>query len=395
MKVSYPSHDVLTVKTETVIAVVCGLFGLLLAGIALYSYFTHAGTIQGNIFFGQAGAAATLLLFSAVFYEQSSFTFNRARRQLVWKRQTVFSRAGGSLGFDAIKSIVIQRRSDNDNNTTARVAVVTETDMLPLSRSYIGNNGHIVGIAELLNKWVLDRSPDLVLESVKASLAHGSRVDAAVMLRKAYSLSLTEAKAILDDPVRLDALPPLPSSDDTPDISSGDKETLLGLAALITLVVGPLCLLLGVNGYIKGVGSENWPQTSAVVTASGYTSEIENDEHEFALEYSYTVGGVHYTSNALYIKPIMNDKKSYAAIPKWYLADDEVAHPRDYPRGRTTVVYYDPDDPQSAVIRPGVSGSVRAVLAAGVVFTIMYLFLARRDLRRRAMRGGTNNRYST
>jgi len=98
------------------------------------------------------------------------------------------------------------------------------------------------------------------------------------------------------------------------------------------------------------------------------------------------VDGAHYTSNALYIKPIMNKQKSYTAIPKWYLDDNRVATPHDYPRGKTIYIYYDPDDPQSAVVLPGVSGSIWLTIAMGAVSSLIYLFLARRDLRRRAVK---------
>lgn len=387
MKVLHKSPYVLIVKTEAILSTVCGFFGLVLAGLAVHSYLTHAGTIQENIFFGQAAAAITLLLVAVVFFDNTSFVFDRNRRQLIWKWRTVFSRRSGSVSFDAIKSIVIQGITDSDDVRSLRVAVVTDKETLPLSKSYTGSgNGQMVKIAEKLNQWVLDRTPNLVLEEIKTCLEKGSRMDAAIALRKAYKLSMLEAKEILDHPERLDALPSLSPSVDDQDINSGDKELLLGILALITLVCGPLFLFLGINAYLKGAATESWPRTEAVVTDSGYTREIENDEFEFHLKYGYTVGGVDYTSNALYIKPIMNKQKSYSAIPKWCLDDGRVATPHDYPRGKTISIYYDPDDPQSAVVLPGVSGSIWLTIAMGAVSSMIYLFLARRDLRRRAMK---------
>jgi len=63
-----------------------------------------------------------------------------------------------------------------------------------------------------------------------------------------------------------------------------------------------------------------------------------------------------------------------------------VATPHDYPLGKTISVYYNPDDPKSAVARPGVSGSIWLMIAMGAASSVIYLFLARRDLRRRAMK---------
>jgi len=179
------------------------------------------------------------------------------------------------VSFDAIKSIVIQGVSDNDDSRSLRVAVVTDNETLPLSKSYTGSgSGHMLKIAEKLNQWVWDRTPNLVLEEIKACLAKGSRADAVIALRKAYKLSMLEAKEILDNPERLDSLPPITSPADDRDINSGDWELLLGLLALITLVCGPLFLFLGINAYLKGAATESWPRAEAVVTDSGYTREI-------------------------------------------------------------------------------------------------------------------------
>jgi len=317
MKVLHKSPYVLIVKTEAILSVVCGVFGLVLAGLAVRSYLAYAGTIQDNIFFGQAAAAITLLLIAVVFFDKTSFVFDRNRRQLIWKRRTVFTRRAGSVSFDAIKSIVIQGITDNDDCRGLRVAIVTDKETLLLSKSYTGSgSGQMVKIAEKLNQWVLDRAPNLVLEEIKTCLEQGNRMDAAIALRKAYKLSMLEAKEILDHPERLDALPPVSPSAGDQDINSGGRELLFGLLALITLVCGPLFLFLGINAYLKGAATESWPRTEAVVTESGYSRDYTrvshefNDEFEFHLKYAYTVDGAQYTSNALYIKPIMNDKKS-------------------------------------------------------------------------------------
>ena len=386
MKIIRKSPGILIVRTETIISLTAGFFGLVLAGIAVYYWLTYIGTVQSRIYYGQAGAAITLLLIATIFFDKTTFTFDRSQHRLNWKRRTVFTRKGGSVAFNEIKSIIVQSITDSDNDISLRVAIVTNRETLPLSKSYTGNSTNMINIAMLLNQWVLDRQPNLVVESVKAALAQGSRQGAALILRQAYPLSLKAAKDLLNHPERLDDLPLPPAIDNTQDFNDGEKETLLGIVALITLVCGPLCLFLGIHGYIKGSASEGWPHTEAVVTESGYSYETENDEARFAFEYGYTVAGMHFTSNALYIQPIMNDRKHYSAIPKWYLGQGESASPRDYPRGKRITVYYDPEDPKNAVVKPGVSGSVRVFLMAGVVLTIIYLGLARRDLHHRAMR---------
>ena len=391
MKISHKSSDILVVRTETIISIMAGILGLVVAGIAIYYWLTYMGTVQERIYYGQAGAAITLLLIAVVLFDKTTFMFDRGQRRMYWKRRTVFSNKSGSVDFDDIKAIIIQSISDNDNHASLRVAVITNRETLPLGKAYTSNSTDIIDIASFLNQWVLDRQANLVVESAKAALAQNCKTSALKILRHAYPLSLNEAMVFLDHPERLDALPSPPVTHEYNEFNEGQKETLLGIIALITLVCGPLCLFFGINGYIKGVASESWPDTEAEITKSGYAYETENDEALFAFEYSYTVAGMRFTSNALYLKPIMNDKKSYSAIPKWYLGEGESAKPRDYPRGKRIIVYYNPEEPELAVVKPGVSGSIRTTLATGVILTIIYLILARRDLRRRATRKTNRN----
>ena len=382
MKIIQKSTDVLIVRSEKILFVVFGSLFLICSCSALYSFFAYDGTIQGDIFFGQTAAAIVLLLFALFCFENSEFAFDRRRQSVIWRIRTVFTHRSGALAFTSIKSIIIQGVTDTDNNRHVRVAIKSESGELPLSKAYTGNTSHMIGIAEKLNKWVFNNAPDLVIESVKASLADGRRVDAAITLRRAYGLSMNEAKTILDNPEKLDALPPAVQAGDF-EINTGDKELVLGITALITLVCGPLMLILGIHGYFKSIDTIHWRQAEALVKASGMHREIEDDEYRFALEYSYTVNSVNYQSNVLYIQAVMSEKKAYPIIPKIYLKDYEVVNPGDYRPGNNIMIYYDPDDPQSSVVIRGVSGGIWAMMIAGVLFTLIYLYLARRDLRRR------------
>lgn len=386
MKIVRKSPDVLIVKTETILAMAAGFFGLVLAAVAIYYWLTYMGTVQQRIYYGQAGASITLLLIAVIFFDKTTFTFDRRQRRMHWNRRTVFSRQSGSVGLNDISAIIVQNITDSDQLISLRVAVQTNKELLPLTKSYSSNTTDVINIAEFLNQWVLDRQVNLAVESVKAALAQGDKLSAVKILRHVYSLSLDEAMELADHPEQLNAMPLPQAADADQEFNEGQKESLLGIVALITLICGPLFLFLGINGYIKGTASEYWPHTEAVVTESGYSYETENDEAKFAFEYSYTVAGMHFTSNALYIKPIMNDKNNYSAIPKWYLGEGESARPGDYPRGKRITVYYDPEDPKSAVVKPGVAGSVRTILITGIIMTIIYLILARRDLRHRAKR---------
>jgi len=378
MNVIQKTPYLLVVKTESIFATIFGFSFVLLAGLAAYSYITYSGTIQKEIFYGQAFTAVTLLLMLLVFFEKSVFEFDRLKQQVRWRKQTVFKRHQGMLRFDAIRSIAVQT-SNNDESQTMRVAIISESGTIPLTRVYSGNIQHMIQIAGLLNRWVLNQSPDLIKQSIRNSLVENRRVDAAMMLRNHYPLSMTEAKQFLDSPEKLDTLPTILPSIDSQHADAAEKETLLGIVALITMIVGPLLLILGYMDYIKGTATQNWLPANAVITDSGLRRETESDEYKFHLSYSYHVKDARYESNQLYIGSTL-----YSIIPKFYLSDQDVVKAANYRTGNTITIYYDPEAPQSSVVLPGVHGGTRTQIIFGIAGLLIYLYLARRDLHRRA-----------
>ena len=273
-----------------------------------------------------------------------------------------------------------------------RIAIISETETLPLTRTYAGNTQQIIRIAELLNRWVLSQAPDLIKQSIRASLAVNRRVDAVMTLRRHYPLPMEQARSMLDNPEKLDALPAtLPSADDV-DIDTGDKETLLGIVALITLVAGPVLLILGVMDTVKGNATQSWLPTDAVITYSGLHREIESYERKFYLQYRYQVNNTRYQSNVLYI-----GSTTYSVIPRFYLEDRDEINPADYRTGDSITIFYDPQEPRSSVVLPGVHGGTRAQIVAGIAGLLIYVYLAKRDLCRRARIKAkkTHTRYGT
>ncbi len=345
MKIIQKSPDILVIKTETILSTALGVGGLFLTCLAVYSFIVHYGTIQDRIYYGQAGGAITLLVMAIALFEQSVFVFDREKRLLTWKRRSALKKLSGTLSFDMIKSITVQNFKGSDDLQSARVAIISYTEEIPLTKSYTGDTDEVTKLAEILNKWVLTDS--------SVTFTHGDD-------------SLADGSWIND--LKID---------------SGDKESLFSIIALIMLLCGPLFLILGMYGFFKATATQNWIQTEGVVISSGLHAETEDYEYHFEIKYSYTVNGIQYQSNALYMKAIMNKNKAYSVINKFYLKDYEVINPKDYPPGNIITIYYDPDDHQSAVVIPGVSGGIWAIIILGVFFTLIYLYLARRDLRSR------------
>jgi len=349
MKIIRKSADILIVKTETILSFSLGAGGLFFLCLAVYSFIVHAGTIQDRIYFGQAGAAVTLIVMALFCFEKSVFVFDRRQRRLTWKIRTVFTNLSGTLGFVAIKSIKVQSLRDSENSKSVRVAIIGYAEEVPLTKSYSGNTEEVRKIAETLDQWVFEKEHDFKNDG--------------------FNNSFADVKELHDF-----------------DIDSGDKELLLSITAIIMFVGGPLFLILGLYGFFKSIATTNWHQTNAVVVSSGLRAESEDDEYRFEIEYRYKVDGVDYHSNTLYMKAIMNKKKAYSIINKFYLKDDEVINPRDFPPGKVITIYYDPENHKSAVVIPGVGGGIWAMMIMGGVFLLIYLYLGRRDLRNRALK---------
>ena len=381
MKVIQQSADVLIVKTELIFAVISGTGFVLMSLFAVYAYMSNAGMAEGLDCFGFAASAAVFFLFFLFSLNKTEFVFDRGRRVVNWKKRTIFTNRSGRLDFAAIKSITVQSQFDQDNARGARVAIITKSGELPLTRAYSGNTTQVTRIAEKLNQWVCSKDPDLIKESIVAALAEGRRGEALQTLVRTYSFSMREAREILASPEKLSALSPPTQTRDT-EINAGDRNLVLGFTALITLVSGPLFLFWGISGFYHGISSAKWPKAEAVVTASGMRGEVDSSFSRFTVEYSYSVDGLQYhQANALHTEP--GEKKGFPVLSRIYLKDREIVDRRNYRRDKHIAIYYDPDDPQSSVIIPGVSGGdwLRTIL--GAFFTLIFLYLARKDRRER------------
>jgi len=380
MKIIQKTADVLIVKTEMVLFALSVAGSLLFASLAVYSFVTQGNTVRDDVFIGQTGAAVVFLLTALVFFNIVEFQFDRKRRLVIWKKRTLFTNRSGTLDFDTIKAIKIQSLHDVDNVRSGRLTIILNTGILPLTKAYSGNTSQLTRIAEILNHWVFSTNLDLVKESIKTALAESNRTEAAITLRRAYPLSMAEARDILDNPEKLDALPPSAQTKER-DLHSGDKELVLGLIALILLVCGPIALILGLYGCFKGIGTASWTQTAAVVQTSRLHRLRAGKDEYLRLSYLYKVNGRAYTSVVFYMAPLVNKERGYPISGKFYLKRSEVINMRDYRPGKAIYVYYNPDDPKSAVVIPGVSGVSWAFVTAGTVLILIYLYLARRDLR--------------
>ena len=381
MQVIQSERDRLIVRSEMALALVFFTASLRTGVAAMYLFFSRSGAEDGYI--PAALAALVLLAITAVLFERGEFIFDRKARRVRWQMTTLISRRNGEVPFDEIRSIAVQELRDTDGGRTMRLAIISAAAEVPLSRSYSGCEDHIETLAVLLNQWVSGKESDVVKEGIRSAMQGGRIIEAVSSLRATYGLSIFGAKRVIAHPVLLEALPSATQARDG-IISGGENAQLLAILALISLLTGPLLLGFGVYYSYLGESSKQWPQLAAEVLVSGLDHHTGDDERRFRLEYCYQVSGEKFCARTLYIKPMAGDDPSYPLLHyPFYVLDRERIQMGDYQAGKQITIHFDPADPQAAVVITGVSGASLAMLAVGGVLTLIYLFLARRDLRSR------------
>ncbi len=132
-----------------------------------------------------------------------------------------------------------------------------------------------------------------------------------------------------------------------------------------TIVVGVFDAVCTYNIY-RQTRAESFPTTSGQITASEVESHSDSDGTTYgaAITFTYTVNNNLYSS----------DTWRFGA---WSSSDDD--HAREvvgrYPVGQEVTVYYDPDDPESAVLEVGVQPMDMFLLLFLTPFNLIMLWL--------------------
>src|SRR5687768_4358414 len=141
-----------------------------------------------------------------------------------------------------------------------------------------------------------------------------------------------------------------------------------GLAAglvlsLMFFAFGGFFLAYSLRKWREGRRSAAWPSTSGVVTSSvakqgRWNSRSGNWTVSSTVRYEYEVGGERFVSERVCFGAMFSDADQYARVAK-------------YPKGQRVSVSYDPADPRSAVLEPGVQRGVFQGMAIGLVTTLI------------------------
>jgi hypothetical protein len=171
---------------------------LIFAGTAIYDLFI--GTRGTDRMIGLVGAIATCVLAGLVSLEQSHFAFNPSTRTIVWSRRWGLRRRSGSIPFDRVRDVAVQRPLGDDGVPSRRIALqVTDAPEVPITVGFRPDNGdEILKVAESIRMRLGQPPRGSPAESLQALVDAGQIVEAVKRLREDEGLSLTEAKGRVD-----------------------------------------------------------------------------------------------------------------------------------------------------------------------------------------------------
>jgi len=137
------------------------------------------------------------------------------------------------------------------------------------------------------------------------------------------------------------------------------------LLSVICLAGGVYFLYLGAGIASEALASDRWPKahgrvvTCDIVPRTGGLAAASSEvKYEARIFYTYNVGGIHYESNRLAV----------GQVSKTRTQPDAVA--RKYPAGRFVKVAYDPAQPTTAVLEPGLNLSAALPALAGIALVL-------------------------
>lgn len=143
------------------------------------------------------------------------------------------------------------------------------------------------------------------------------------------------------------------------------RVTLL-FSGILTLG-GVALILFGISFLKDAIASENWPVAAGQVQSTrplrNTSSSKHNPTYYYAVIYRYEVKGIAYTNDRYSLGDGPTASKRYQNR-----AEAIAAARKDYPVGQAIDIYYDPAEPSSSVIKPGVGFGTLVPLVLGCIF---------------------------
>ena len=138
------------------------------------------------------------------------------------------------------------------------------------------------------------------------------------------------------------------------------------VCGLIFGVAGLFLLILGFRQFRTSKASVDWPSVEGQVSIATVEMKVESGDNGTSRKYSprvvynYSVAGQQYTSDQVVI-----------GARAWYPSQIKAETKLMYQSGQQVTVYYDPENPDQAVLEAGATRGAWGTLAIGIVFTIL------------------------
>lgn len=163
-----------------------------------------------------------------------------------------------------------------------------------------------------------------------------------------------------------------------------NKIKKINAVVIVFLITGYLGMIIfsyfGIQRYRKEKDSLNWPQVDGIITLSKMNERIVRDDAgeskvwEPLISYEYVVKAEKFIGSDIGGPMRPNAHPKYA---------QEVIN--SYPKGKTVSVFYNPAQPEMALLLPGISGETKVLLFfAGVaLFEVCLMHMIRFYLRKK------------
>jgi len=158
----------------------------------------------------------------------------------------------------------------------------------------------------------------------------------------------------------------------TPSGISGEKkktDRTMILLAILFPVAGLLVLYFGVDALMKGYESRQWPSVQGQISKSYIDRQLKNrsDTMGSSIRYVARIGYTYRIDGKIYYcNTIGFGKNEYSSQKR----SKTKKYLKRYPMGKPVMVYYNPADPHSAVLKAGITGGALLILIIGFFFVL-------------------------
>jgi hypothetical protein len=169
--------------------------------IAVAVYDVSLGDRGTERLVGLLGAAATCFVVAIVFLENAWFQFAPANRVVTWRRRWALRQRSGSVPFDSIQAVLVERPIGDEGTPSRRIMLrTTDGQEIPITVGYRPDaDGTLLQIANRIRALLGHDAGATLMHNVRALIAAGKTIDAIRILREEERLSLLEAKRRVEE----------------------------------------------------------------------------------------------------------------------------------------------------------------------------------------------------